>query len=280
MTTADGPTATPDGPTVTASRTPVKVLVTVTYLAMIAVNYLANALPLNGKRTGDVSNAYPNLFTPAGVTFSIWGVIYLLLGAHVLYQLGLFRDGPDSAPQAALLNRSGILFSVSSLANTAWVFAWHYGLLPLSAVLIVLILSCLMLITTTLRGAKQTGRQRWLVGVPFSVYFGWTTVAVIANMTVLLVSRKWDGFGMAESTWAVIIVLVAMTIGTITMVRNLDVAYGLVLIWAFAGILLRQTSATGLDDRYPGIIAAVIVSLVIFLGAVIAILRRRPAETG
>jgi cell division protein FtsW (lipid II flippase) len=256
----------------TTSRTPVKVLVAATYLAMIAVNYLANALPLNGKRTGDVSNAYPSLFTPAGVTFSIWGVIYLLLGAHVLYQLGLFRDGPESAEQAALLNRIGVLFSLSSLANTAWVFAWHYDLIPLSAVLIVVILTCLALIVTTLRGANLTGRQRWLVGVPFSVYFGWTTVAVVANMTVLLVSRNWDGFGLSDSTWAVIIVLVAMAIGAVTMVRNRDVAYGLVLIWAFAGILLRQTSASGFDGRYPGIIAAVVASLVVFLGAGIALL--------
>ena len=259
----------------TTGRIPVKILVTLTYLAMITANYLANSLPLNGKRTGDVSDAYPSLFTPAGVTFSIWGVIYLLLGAHVLYQLGLFRDGPESAQQAALLNRVGVLFSVSSAANTAWVFAWHYDLIPLSAVLIVVILICLALIVTTLRGAGLTGRQHWLVGVPFSVYFGWTTVAVIANMTVLLVSRKWDGFGLAESTWAVIIVLVAMAIGTTTMVRNGDVAYGLVLIWAFAGILLRQISAGGLDGRYPGIIAAVIVSLVVFFGAEASILRGR-----
>lgn len=264
----------------TTSRTPIKVLVTVTYLAMIAVNYLANALPLNGRRTGDVSNAYPSLFTPAGVTFSIWGVIYLLLGAHVLYQLGLFRTGPESAEQTALLNRVGVLFAVSSLANIAWVFAWHYGLIPLSAVLIVVILICLALIVTTVRGAHLTGRQRWLIGVPFSVYFGWTTVAVVANMTVLLVSRNWDGFGLAESTWAVIIVLVAMVIGTVTMVRNRDVAYGLVLIWAFAGILLRQTSAAGFGGRYPGIIAAVIASLVVFLVATIMMLRPRPTKLG
>jgi len=29
--------------------------------------------------TGDLSDLYPNLFTPAGLTFSIWGLIYLAL---------------------------------------------------------------------------------------------------------------------------------------------------------------------------------------------------------
>ena len=261
--------------TTNVSRTPIKILVAVTYLVMVAANGAANALPLNGRRTGDVSNAYANLFTPAGVTFSIWGVIYLLLGAHVLYQLGLFRDRPDTPADTALLNRVGALFSLSSLANTAWIFAWHYDLIPLSALLLVTIFVLLALIVVTLRRANLTGRQRWFVSVPFSVYFGWSTVAVIANITVLLVYWKWNGFGISASTWTVIIVLVAMVIGTLTMLRNRDVAYGLVLIWAFIGILIRQTSSAELAGKYPAIIAAVIVSLVVYLIGEAWILRRR-----
>jgi len=77
----------------------VKVLATVTYLVMVVVNGLANAIPLNGRQTGEVSDMYGNLFAPAGITFAIWGVIYLLLGLHVLYQWGVFhhpesRNGP------------------------------------------------------------------------------------------------------------------------------------------------------------------------------------------
>lgn len=259
----------------TANRTPVKILVALTYVVMVGANVAANALPLNGRNTGEVSAAYPNLFTPAGVTFAIWSVIYLLLGAHVLYQLGFFRDRPDNAEDTALLNRVGLLFSLSSLANTAWIFAWHYEVIPLSAVLLVVILSLLAMIVVTLRRANLTGRQRLLVGLPFSVYFGWSTVAVVANITVLLVYWKWDRFGLAESTWAVIIILVAMAIGTVTMLRNRDVAYGLVLIWAFAGILLRQTSADGLAGDYPAIIVAVVVSLVVYLIAEVWLLRQR-----
>ena len=263
--------------TTTTSRTPVKILVVVTYLAMIAANVAANALPLNGRRTGDISDAYPSLFTPAGVTFSIWGLIYLLLGAHVLYQLGLFRDRPDTAVDTALLNRVGLLFSLSSLINTAWIFAWHYDFIPLSAVLLVAILTCLALIVMTVRRANPTARQRLLIGVPFSVYFGWSTVAVVSNITVLLVYWNWDRFGIAESVWAVIIVLVAAAIGTLTMLRNRDLAYGLVLVWAFTGILIRQT--TDLAGRYPAIIAAAAVSLAVFIAAGVTVLRRRETST-
>lgn len=261
-----------------SSRGPVKSFVALTYLAMVTMNVLANALPLNGRRTGEVSDSYPSLFTPAGLTFSVWGVIYLLLGAHVLYQLGLFRDSPDTAEQSALLNRVGVLFAVSSIANTAWVFAWHYNNIPLSVVLIVVILVCLALIAITLRPAHLTGRRRWFIGVPFSVYFGWTTVAVVANVTVLLVSVNWDGFGLSDAAWAVVIVLVAVAIGTVTMLRNRDVAYGLVLIWAYIGILIRQLSADGLAGRYPAIIGAVIASLVIYVIVEIVILRGRNAQ--
>ena len=113
--------------------------------------------------------------------------------------------------------------------------------------------------------------------MPFSVYFGWTTVATVANITVLLVSLNWDGFGLTDSTWAAIIVVVAMVIGTVMTLRNQDVAYGLVVIWAYSGILMRQTSAEGLDGRYPIVVAAVVASLLVFGSAeAVVLLRRRP----
>ncbi len=257
------------------SRGPIKILVAVTYLLMVAVNVLASTLPINGVQTGDVADSYPNLFTPAGVTFSIWGVIYLLLALHVLYQLGLFQASDGDRDHQALLNKVGLYFSISSLANTAWVFAWHYDRIAVAAVLITVILVCLIAITRTVLAANPTTRDRLFVGLPFSVYFGWSTVATVANITVLLDSLGWDGFGLAESTWAVIIILVAMAIGTATMLRNRDVAYGLVLIWAYIGILIKHTSDDGFAGKYSTVIGTVIACLVVFLAAEALILVRR-----
>ncbi|HPF93546.1 MAG TPA: hypothetical protein PLV65_06405, partial [Tenuifilaceae bacterium] len=59
------------------------------FAVMIVLNYLANALPLNGKTTGELSAEYPNLFVPAGLTFSIWGIIYLMLFIFIVVQ---FRE--------------------------------------------------------------------------------------------------------------------------------------------------------------------------------------------
>jgi hypothetical protein len=259
----------------TTARRSVAALAAITYVVMVTVNVLANTLPINGVRTGDVSDAYPNLFAPAGLTFSIWSVIYLLLGLHVLYQLGLFRGRGTGGDRSALLNKVGLYFSISSLANTAWVFAWHYDVIALSVVLIVVILACLAVIATTVAAADQTAREKLFIGVPFSVYFGWTTVATVANVTVFLVSIDWDGFGLTDPTWAVVILLVAAAIGTATVLRNRDVAYGLVLLWAYTGILIKHTSANGFDNRFPHVIATVIACLVIYVAVIGATLIRQ-----
>lgn len=264
-----------------AVKASVKALVVLTYVAMIAVNVLANALPINGRTTGAISDAYQNLFAPAGLTFAIWGVIYLLLGAHVLYQLGLFHSASDKggagqSRRVSLLERVGVLFSLSSLANVAWILCWHYDLILASTLLLATMLVLLILITRTILAADLSPRDRAFVRLPFSVYFGWLTVATIANITVWLVSIGWDGFGIADSTWAVVIIAVGAAIGTLVIVRDSDIAYGLVLVWAYLGIWIKHTSATGFNGAYPAVSATALIGIAAFLVAgVVTILRRR-----
>jgi hypothetical protein len=273
-------TVTSQEPTV---KTSVKALVGLTYVAMIAVNVLANALPINGRTTGAVSDAYPNLFAPAGVTFAIWGLIYLLLGAHVLYQFGLFhvsddKGGVGESRRVSLLERVGVLFSLSSIANVAWILSWHYDLILVSTLLLATMLVLLILITRTILAADLTPRDRIFIRLPFSVYFGWITVATIANITVWLVSIGWGGGGIAESTWAVVIIAVGAVIGTAVTLRDRDIAYGLVLVWAYLGIWIKHTSGSGFDGAYPAVSAAALVGIAAFVAAGAAtLLRRRPA---
>lgn len=257
------------------ASTRVKVLVAVTYVVMIAMNALANALPINGRTTGEVSDAYQNLFAPAGLTFSVWGVIYLLLAAHVLYQLGLFhRRDDDSEHRAHLLQRVGVLFSLSSLVNASWILTWHYDLIGLSTLLLVALLVLLIMITRTLLRADLSARDRLLARLPFSVYFGWITVATIANITVWLVSLGWEGGGIAESTWAVTIIAVGAVIGTTVILRDRDIAYGLVLVWAYLGIWIKHTSASGFDGAYPMVWITALVGMALFVAAGLVVLVR------
>lgn len=258
----------------TTVRPAVKALVVVTYVAMIATNALANILPINGRTTGGVSDSYPNLFAPAALTFAIWGVIYLLLGAHVLYQLGLFQGGSpdrgaaqDATARRALLERVGVLFSASSVANSAWILAWHYDVIGLSTLLLATMLVLLIVLTRTVLRADLSPRERVFVRLPFSVYFGWLTVATIANVTTWLVSTGWDLFGIAEPLWTVAIVAVGALIGSAVILRDRDLAYGLVLVWAFLGIWIKHTSAGGFAGAYPAVSTAAAVAIVAFVAA-------------
>ncbi len=256
-----------------------KIIVLITFIAMVVVNALANILPINGINTGAVSDLYPNLFAPAGLTFSIWGVIYVLLAVHVLFQLGLFR-GKDRKVDESSLQKTAKMFSLSSLINTAWIFSWHYKIIPLSMVLMVCLLLCLILIVSSLKSQTLTTREKLLHRLPFSIYFGWITVATIANATTLLVSLGWNGFGLPESVWTVIMLAAGALIGTATALRFRDIAYELVLIWAYVGILIKHTSAAGFSSQYTNVIIAVGICIAIFTVNVIynALSRKRKQE--
>lgn len=241
---------------------PIKITVAVTYLIMIAVNAMANILPINGIDTGAVSDSYPNLFAPAGLTFSIWGVIYLLLMGYTLYQFGLFQ-GDKSKVKTELLRKIGIVFSVSSVVNAAWIFSWHYGMIGLSVILMLVILLSLIYINLLTHQEKLDQKEKLFIRLPFSVYFGWITVATIANITTLLVDIGWNGFGISESLWTILIIIIGLVIGAVTMIRNHDVAYGLVIVWAYAGILIKHMSQDGFAGQYSGIITTVIACIVL-----------------
>lgn len=245
-------------------RKSIKISVVVTFALMILANALANILPINGISTGAVSDSYQNLFAPAGITFSIWGVIYLLLGVYTLYQIGFFQD-KVLEEKGKLMERVGIVFSLSSLANTVWIFAWHYLNIPLSLIFMLVILGCLIYINRLIMAAELDRKERIFISLPFSVYFGWITVATIANATILLVSQDWGGFGFSEPFWTVIILLVGLLIGTVTILRNNDYAYGLVIIWAYLGILIKHTAVDGFAYNYMSVINTLVLSVFVLV---------------
>jgi hypothetical protein len=237
-----------------------RIVATVTFAVMLVVNSLAGATTLlNGQNTATVSNTYPTLFTPAGFTFAIWGVIYLLVIGYVVYQLGYF--GKVAKDKQKAIDAITPTFTALSVVNTAWIFAWQYNVLWLALLLIVTMLVLLIRINEKLRSLEYTKREFALLRAPFSVYFGWLTVATVANVCVWLVSIKWDAWGVDPVTWLITILWVASVIGVIAVLRNRDWAYGLVFVWAYLGILLNGTSTT------PSIIANLAVLIAVFAAA-------------
>jgi hypothetical protein len=241
----------------------IRIIAGVTYIAMVVVNFLANGLPINNRSTGAISDAYPNIFAPAGLAFSIWGLIYLLLAGYVLYQFISFGN-EGIRKKEGLLKKVNILFIATSLANISWIFAWHYDFIGLSVLIMALLLVLLIKIADILRVAHLTAQEKIFISTPFSVYFGWITVAAIANITVFMVSIGWNGFGIADVVWTSMILLVGALIGVLRMSKDKNIAYGLVLIWAYLGILLKHLSAGGFGGQYPSVIVTVIACLASF----------------
>lgn len=238
-----------------------KITVAITYLIMVIVNALANILPINGMNTGEISDSYANLFAPAGITFAIWGVIYFLLLVYVIYQFGIFQS--DSDPyREDLFKRIGIYFAISSVLNSIWIFAWHYRMIELSLILIVGVLICLILINQHTKKVRLSFKDKIFIRIPFSIYFGWITVATIANVTTLLVKLGWGGFGISEVIWTIIILIVGTLISIGTIIRNRDFFYGLVVIWAYVGIYIKHVSPETFNGEYQSIITSVVVCLV------------------
>lgn len=241
----------------------IKTIVLIVFLLMIGVNAAANLIPLNGLTTGQVSDSYPNLFTPMPFTFAIWSLIYFLLFCYVLYQMGFFQKAGKKA-DSSLLKSVAVYFIVSSLANAAWIVSWHYRQIPLSFLLMAVILVSLILVNHKFDGVKIKGKEIFFLKLPFRIYFGWITVATIANAVVLLVSLNWNGWGLPEEVWLLIILAAGMIIGVATMLKQRDFSYGLVLIWAYFGILVRHVAATGYDGAYPKAIVMLVVCLSLF----------------
>jgi len=238
----------------------IKILVAVTYIAMVVMNFLANALPINNRGTGEISNAYPNLFTPAGPAFSIWGLIYLLLGIYVIYQF-VKKDQKTEE----VIQKINPFFIATSLANISWIFAWHYDYIAISVAVMAVLLILLIKIADIIRLGNFTTIEKVSIWAPFSIYFGWITVASIANITVFLVSIGWNGFGLADFVWTSIILLVGALIGILRMNKDKNIAYGLVLVWAYSWILFKHLSLSGFDGQYQSIIVTAIVCLAFFL---------------
>ncbi len=241
----------------------IKILVVISYLAMVSVNALANILPINNIGTGEVSEKYANLFAPAGLTFSIWGIIYILLGLYVLYQFGLWQK--DKKKNQLLIKKINIYFILSSLANILWIFTWHYDFIGISVLLIIVMLALLIKIADLLRKEKFSNWEAFFISLPFSIYFAWITVATIANITTFLVSINWDGWGISNEIWTVIILIIGAIIGIFRMLWDRNIAYGLVFIWAYLGILIKHISVDGWDGNYSLVIITTIIAILAFI---------------
>jgi len=234
-------------------------------LLVIVVNVLANALPLNGQNTGEISDRFAIYFVPAGYVFSIWGLIYLGLIAFAVYQ------ALPSQRENRTMQRIGYLYALSCVANTAWIFLWHYNVFSLTIVAMAILLLSLIAIYLRLGigRAAVSNAVKWCVHIPFSLYLGWITVATIANATQVLYYWGWNGAPLSPQVWAVIMLIVGAAVASLVGITRGDIAYILVIIWAYVGIAVK------FPDEPAIAITAIIAAIVVALSLVRGVPRRR-----
>ena len=234
----------------------IKYLNLILFAGMIVMNYLANALPLNNKTTGELSDSFPNLFVPAGITFSIWGIIYILL---LIYSVVQFTSSDRNT-----IDNISWLFAISCIFNALWIVAWHYGKLPMSLIIMSGLLISLIYINMAISHLPFG-----LIKAAFGVYLGWICIATIANATALLVNYGWNGFGISHEAWTIIMISVGAAIVVMALYRLSNPYIGLVVIWAFTGIILKR-----MDDFKSIVIAASVAICVVALATILVFFRK------
>lgn len=218
-----------------------KLLATLNAISLITalfVNYLANAKQIFGVSMKDQSDKYANLFTPASYAFSIWGFIYLFLIAFVIYQF--YQIATKKYDE--YITQIGPWFAIANFGSAIWVIAFMSDLIWESMAIMLVILYSL--IRTTLK----TNMERWhapaktiaLVWWPISFYFGWITVATIANATALMVSIGYDGAPLTPQSWTISLMAVATAIYLIMIWKRNMREYSLVGVWALIAIAVKN----------------------------------------
>ena len=237
--------------------------------AVLLVNALANILPINGIGTGELSDMYPNLFVPAGITFSIWGLIYLLLILWVGRQFYISHRRIGSL--RTQISASVPWFLISCIGNILWIITWHYQYLIASLLMMLVIFFSLIKLYLAI-GVGTRSRSishRLLYHLPISVYLGWISVALIANITAALVHFQWQRFGLSEVFWTVVVIIAALAVGLAMLVIKKDIFHPLVVLWAFAGIIIKRSSA---EPVYTPVITTAWIGIALIAVGVIAFL--------
>ncbi len=228
-----------------------QILTLLATVVTITINALANILPLNGNFTGDLSDRFEIFFVPAGYVFSIWGLIYIGLFVYTIFQL------LPSQAENQTLKKIAPYYWIGSLANSIWIFLWHYEVFSVTLIAMAVILVSLLVINRQLTGSA--GKTKWLVKLPFSIYLGWISVATIANVSQTLFFFDWNGFGINPEVWAVIMLGIASLLGILMAWRENDTPYLLVLVWAFIGITVSQAgSSLVVTSAWAGVIILIV----------------------
>lgn len=190
-----------------------QILNLLTFIAAVAINYFYNTGSNAPNTVGEISDKYENLLTPAGYAFSIWGLIYLMLAMFAIFQA---RSLFSSKYNDNFVLDIGPWFILSNIVNAGWIVAFTNDMIGLSVILMLVFFVSLLKIVVNLNMERWYAPKSTIFFIwwPFSFYFGWLNVALIANLSVYFRSIGWDGAPLSESFWAVLVLIIAGAVFT------------------------------------------------------------------
>ena len=232
-----------------------------------------------GKTVGDVSDQYNSLFTPAGSTFAIWGLIYTALLATTIRMIIYAFRFPLEQESNQEVKRIGPWFMINNLLAAAWVYTWISGQITNATVLIFGQLLTLIIIHLRLgiHARFRSLGSKIFTQSSFSIYFGWINVATIANVAIYFVARNWDGAGVdfTADTWAKLMIIAAGFITLLVVFIRRNVLFGLVLVWALWGIIRKRPEEIYADLREVAWVTMVAVAITCGIQLIANMLWRR-----
>ena len=212
----------------------------------VTLSYFTQFKLISEQDVGQVSDAYDSLFTPAGITFAIWGVIYTALLFFCIYHIRMAFKQEDTHHANENVLRIGPWFILNNIGAASWLIVWTKGLITASAGLIIFQLLTLIIIHLRLNIHDPHSKtdSKIFTQFPLSIYFGWLTIATIANISVYLLASGWKGFGLNYSPieWTRIMIGIAVFLTALVVFTRRNVFFGLVIIWALYGIILKRES--------------------------------------
>lgn len=214
------------------------ILNSVSLLVMLCANYASNVAVFSKFTVADISHKYNTLFAPAGYAFIIWGFLFLLAIAFVVYQWFQLEKGDPGQ----YIKRTGIWFTVGNIANCSWLYFWTNEMMGWSVILILLLLLSLITLTVRLRLELDDKPVSiiFFVWWPITFYLGWIMVATIACISAWLVSLQSATYSLSESTWTISLILIACVLYLVLIFKRNMREAALVGAWAFIAIAFRQ----------------------------------------
>ena len=235
----------------------IRILVVISIAAVIYMNYLAASGYIGGITARYISDKYPTYITPAGYAFAIWGLIYLGMIVFSLYQL--FRSDSDSK-----IDSVRGFFILSCVANIGWIFAWHNQFIGLSVIVMFLLLGSLFVVNMAARNLNGTG-DYWLLRTPFSIYFGWVSVATVLNVSIFLISTGLTVGDIGSNIIGCSLLVVLAVIGVVVR-EKLDIPfYALTIAWAVTAVAVKQSGKTAIVVTCALVVIVLIFSSLTFV---------------